>query len=58
MNAHAKMVAAAVTTLVVAIARPYIPEIATPEIQAALEIIIGAAIVAGVVWVTPNKPKA
>ena len=54
---NAKMIAGAVSTLVVLLAKPYLPELGTPEVQAALEVVVGAVIVAASVWFTPNTPK-
>ena len=54
LKENAKMIAGAVATLVVLLLKPYVPELASPEIQPAIEIVIGALIVAASVWLTPT----
>lgn len=54
---NAKAIAGAVTTLVVLLLRPFVPAVADPLFQPALEIIVGTAIVAMTIWLVPNKPR-
>lgn len=56
LRGNAKAVAGAVTTLIVLLLRPFVPAVADPMFQPALEIIVGALIVASTVWLVPNKP--
>lgn len=57
IQANAKAIAGAVTTLVVLLLRPYLPAVADPTFQPALEIVLSFLIVALAVWLVPNKPK-
>ena len=58
LSENAKMIAGAVSTLVVLLLTPYIPELGLPETKGALEVVVGVIVVAASVWFTPNKPKA
>lgn len=60
MNAireNAKAIAAALSTIIVLLLRPLMPQMADPMFQPALEVVISFAIVAAAVWMVPNKPK-
>lgn len=57
IQTNAKAIAGAVTTLVVLLLRPYLPAVADPTFQPALEVVLSFLIVGIVVWRVPNKPR-
>lgn len=54
---NAKAIAAALSTLLVLILRPLMPQVADPTFQPALEVVLSFAIVGLTVWLVPNRPK-
>lgn len=54
---NAKAIAAALSTLLVLILRPLMPQVSDPTFQPALEVVLSFLIVALAVWLVPNKPK-
>ena len=54
---NAKAIAAALSTLLVLILRPLMPQVADPTFQPALEVVLSFAIVGLAVWLVPNRPK-
>ena len=54
---NAKAFAGALSTLLVLILKPFVPAVADPTFQPALEIIVGVLVIAATVWLVPNKPK-
>ena len=57
LKENAKAIAGAITTLVVLALKPFVPMVLDPMFQPSLEIIVSAIIIAGTVWLVPNKPK-
>lgn len=58
LRENAKALAGAIATLFVLVLKPFLPVVADPTFQPALELVFSILIVAISVWITPNKPKA
>lgn len=57
LRENAKAVAGAVATIVVLLLKPFVPAVADPTFQPALEIVVSMVVIAAAVWCVPNQPK-
>jgi hypothetical protein len=55
--AHAKALTGALMVLIIAVARKYLPDFATTEIQEAIRVVLELALTGAAVYAVPNKQR-
>lgn len=55
LRENSKGIAAALSTLLMLAIKPFVPDMADPAVQPAIEAILGALFVAGSVWFAPSN---